>query len=133
MKTLLTIISFAFVALLGSCKSDQSIDPDNPILGIWVYKNSEKISNTEYASVYERKDKFENNLGIAFKTSNKLIERKNSGWCGTPPISYGDYDGAWYLNDKKITTKFKDWNGITFVTYEIISIDDKILKIKRLQ
>lgn len=122
------------MSLLFSCKQNGStIDPENPLIGIWVYRDYQQISNTEYAIVYERKSKFdENNSGIFFKANNKLIERKNSGWCGTPPISYGEYNGSYSLEDKKIIADSDGWNGRTIQKYEIISIDDKLLKIKRL-
>ena len=127
MKKLILILS---IFLVWSCRENQAIDPNNPILGTWIYKDYEQINPNEYATVYERKAQLEGCGGIVFKTANQLIERKNAGWCGTPPISYGDYDGRWYLNDKKITTESDGWNGKVTTRYEIISVDSNTLKLK---
>ena len=135
MKSTILIFSVLFVALFSSCKQNENaIDPQNPLIGTWVYKDSEQINSTEYAIVYGRKSKFDdNNSGISFKVNNQLTERKNAGFCGTPPISYDEYKGSYSLKDKQITTESNGWNGKTTERYEIILLDDKILKIKRLK
>lgn len=134
MKKTILIFSILFIAILSSCKQNENItDPQNPLIGTWVYKSYEQINSTEYAIVYERKSKFDNdNSGISFKVNNQLIERKNIGWCGTPPISYGEYNGSYTLKDELITTNSEGWNGKTTQRYEVVSLDDKVLKIKRL-
>lgn len=135
MKKTILIFSVLLVALFSPCKQNEnSIDPKNPLIGTWVYKDYVQIDSEEYAIVYERKPTFENNSGgISFKIKNEFIERKNIGFCGTPPISYGEYKGSYSLKDKQITTESDSWNGKTTERYEIISIEDKVLKIKRLK
>jgi hypothetical protein len=134
MKRTFLIFSVILIAIFSSCKQNvNAIDPQNPLIGTWVYKNYEQIDSTQYAIVYERKIKFdENNPGFFFKVNNQLVERKNVGWCGTPPISYGEYNGSYTLNDKQITIESDGWNGKMISRYEVTSIDDKILKIKQL-
>ena len=134
MKKTILIFSVLFVAIFSSCKQNENIiDPQNPLIGIWVYKSYEQINSTDYAIVYERKFKFDdNNSGISFKINNELVERANIGWCGTPPISYGEYKGSYTFKDKQITTNSESWNGKKTQRYEVIIIDDRILKIKRL-
>jgi hypothetical protein len=135
MKKTFLIFSIIFVVFFSSCKQNENaIDPQNPLIGTWVYTDYEQINSTEYVTVYSRKPSFDNNnSGISFKANNQLIERKNIGFCGTPPISYGEYNGSYSLKDKQITTESDSWNGKTTERYEIVSIDDKLLKIKQLR
>ncbi len=132
-KTLLILSTLILsVALFSSCKQSD-IDPKDPLIGTWVYKNYQQINGTEYLTVYTRKANFDNdNSGISFRGFSKLIERKNVGWCGTPPISYGEYNGSYTLKNKLITMESDGWNGKTTSRYEIISVDDNLLKIKLL-
>ena len=36
----------------------------------------------------------ENKYGIEFKSDHKVFERKNEGWCATPPVSFTDVEGT---------------------------------------
>ena len=134
MRKIIFFFSILLTINVSSCKQNEDfIDPQNLLIGTWVYKDYVQIDSTQYAIVYERKAKFDdNNSGISFKVNSQLIERKNVGWCGTPPISYGEYGGNFYLKDKVITTNSDSWNGKILQRYEVISVDDKLLKIKRL-
>ena len=132
MKKTFLVLSVLLIALFPSCKPN-NIDPNNPLIGTWVYKGYEQI-NTEYVAVYSRKPNFDDdNSGISFRGFSKLVERKSVGWCGTPPISYGQYNGSYTLKDKLITTESDGWNGKKTSRYEIISIDNNLLKIKQLK
>lgn len=44
----------------------------------------------------------ENQYGITFKNNNKLVERQNRGFCGTPPITTADYEGTYIFNDSLV-------------------------------
>ena len=53
------------------------------------------------------------------------MQRANSGWCGTPPISYTNYPGNWTQfpdNTYFIETEF--WGGITSFGFEVISVNE---------
>lgn len=59
----------------------------------------------------------------------KFIERKNSGWCGTPPVSYSDFEGNWSINDSLLNVSVAYWGGLADYQWKIISLDDKRLTI----
>jgi len=81
--------------------------------------------------VYERASDLVDNLpGICFKADGTLIQRKNAGWCGTPPITYGDFDGTWLLADDLLILNVNSWDGYYESSWELISVDEENLTIK---
>lgn len=123
------------VCLLFACEkqNEQIIQKKNlqdspntkDLIGSWI--------NPQYLDslvIYDRSDSLkENNYGFSFKLDNKFIERKNSGWCGTPPISYADYNGTFEINDTIVTINVAYWGGKIKYVWKIVSIDDDNLKI----
>jgi len=119
---------FLLLAVASCQKAETLVDEGNSdLIGSWV--------NPEYNDTlvtYTRANSLlENQYGITFKPGNKLVDRQNSGWCGTPPISTADYEGTWTQKDSSIvniTVGF--WGGSIDYTWEIISINHKKLVIK---
>jgi len=125
MKNLVLTLVFAIV-LSFSCEKEQvKIDPDNLILGTWVYSEYE-----DDAAVYTRDDEFADNQCYRFNADGTLVERKNSGWCGTPPITYGDYEGTWtVINDTLISVSSDSWAGKLTYKLDIEEISPTSLKV----
>jgi len=122
-KTILAIFSFLF--LCGACsKDDIKIDPDNPLIGVWNYSGFQDNTN-----IFSRNNEFIDNHCYRFNSDGTLTERKNSGWCGTPPISYADYSGTWtLLNDTLIQINVGYWGGTTRYKLDIEAVDSNSLK-----
>lgn len=121
-KTFLSI--FFLMILAGGCsKDDIKIDPDNLLIGVWNF--SEYSDNSV---VFSRDDKFIDNHCYKFNSDGTLTERKNSGFCGTPPVTYADYSGTWkILNDTLILINVGYWGGTTNYMLDIEHIDNKSL------
>lgn len=89
--------------LLAGCQlesplalSDDRVAPGNcAVCGTWTYSGYEQRGPNQYLTVYTRTTAFTNQAGLQFSGSGQFVERANSGWCGTPPISYADYTGRW--------------------------------------
>jgi hypothetical protein len=115
--------------LLFACNKDEiKIDSDNLLLGIWTYSEYQND-----AAVYTRSDGFTDNPCYKFKSDGSLLERKNSGFCGTPPITYSDYDGSWsVINDTIIEIKSAYWGGEMTYSLDIESVTMDTLKVKTL-
>jgi hypothetical protein len=89
------------------------------LIGSWIhpqyndstitYEKSGKLSDQEY--------------GFSFLPENKFLERKNIGWCGTPPVSYGDYEGTWTRNDSILDISVGYWGGTEDFKWKIMSMD----------
>jgi len=122
-KTILAI--FSILSLIGACsKDDFKIDPDNLLIGVWNYSGFQ--DNT---TMFSRNIEFIDNHCYRFSSDGTLIERKNSGFCGTPPISYADYSGTWtILNDTLIQINVEYWGGTTSYKLDIEAIDSNSLK-----
>jgi hypothetical protein len=82
--------------------------------------------------VYTRSQEFASTFCYRFNSDGTLIERKNSGWCGTPPISYADYSGNWtILNDTLIQISVGYWGGSEKYNLDIESISSDSLQVIR--
>jgi hypothetical protein len=125
MKNIYLLFLFLISFLLSCSKDDTKIDDSNLLLGVWVYSDYKANS-----AVYTRSSEFADNHCYKFNSNGTLVERKNSGWCGTPPISYADYEGTWSIqNDTIITIKVDYWGGVTTYSLDIESVNENTLEV----
>jgi hypothetical protein len=109
MKRLILFIIISSLVLYSCKKEDQVINIDSPLIGIWNYSFTQ-----DNLTVYTHNTKFIENYGYKFNSDGTLVERKNSGWCATPPVSYADFDGTWsMINDTVVEIKAAYWGGTT--------------------
>jgi hypothetical protein len=74
----------------------------------------------------------ENEFGFSIFSDGSIIERKNSGWCGTPPISYGDFTGSWIReNDSVLAVEVDYWGGKMKYKMEILKLNETKLEVKK--
>jgi hypothetical protein len=125
MKKVFLLVGF-LITLSSSCtKEGIKIDPDNLLIGTWAYSGYK-----DDASIFTRSQEFTDNHCYRFNSVGTLIERKNSGWCGTPPISYADYQGTWeILDDTLILINVGYWGGLIFYKLDIESVSSDTLKV----
>ena len=121
-------IFFGLIALaaLFSCSKEASeLDARSlSIVGKWenqTYKND----TITFTKAPEKK---EYEYLLEFKLDGSLMERKNSGWCGTPPIAYADYDGSWEMNDSIIKVSVGYWGGQAKYQWKLLSVTQNQLK-----
>lgn len=125
MKRVFLILMVLFLVLSGCRKDEIRIDRNNLLIGVWNY--SEYSQNN---SVYARQKDFIQNPGFKFNADGTLVERKNAGWCGTPPVTYADYDGTWtMLNDTVMQISDGYWGGTTTYKLDIESVTADSLKL----
>ena len=121
-----TLFIILILGLLSSCENDFDDISDYPIIGSWV-----NISYDNNLITLEKSKNLKNNdYGITFKGDGSLVERKNSGWCGTPPISYSDFNGTWRIKNSLIQISVDYWGGQTEYKWKVVSIDNKKLVIE---
>lgn len=132
MKTIIKTAFFLLIVTFIGCEDDNetiSINESNKLIGYWinpVYNESEL--KLERASSLK-----ENEYGIAFLEESNCIER-SSGWCGTPPITYFDFQGTWTKNDTIIIISIDNGiNGLEEIKWEIKTLNDNYLIIERLR
>lgn len=113
--------------LLASCESDyyDATEFDSAIIGSWI--NPSHIDST---IILEKSSNLKSNdYGITFMDNGLLVERKNSGWCGTPPISFSDFNGTWSIKDSLIQVSVDFWGGKENYKLRLVSVDNNKLKI----
>jgi hypothetical protein len=132
MKTINKVVLLSSICLMMACEKSidlkSSMDTKqltghwiNPVLTdtLWKFKKSGSLKKNDY--------------GISFKSDQSFVERKNSGWCGTPPISYGDFKGIWSIQDSTINITVGYWGGRVDYQWKIISMDSNHLTIFRMK
>jgi hypothetical protein len=71
--------------------------------------------------------------GFTIKENGEFIERKNAGWCGTPPITYDNFEGSWEpLSDSLLDITVGYWGGMMTYQIRIVSLDHVNLAIRYL-
>lgn len=131
MKNLLMLFILTIFTL--SCQKEEDANGDG-LQGNWVYVG-ESVSvhenGYEESTLLRRTKKLDkNNFSIGFYENDYLIDNANSGWCGTPPITYAQYEGNWSMSDNIVDYQCAFWGGQKKVKFEIISVDQEYLKIK---
>ena len=72
----------------------------------------------------------EDEPGIQLKKNGKLVKRQNSGGCGTPPISYANYEGTWAMTgNSTLTVKYEFFDGTIDEDWKILETNKTRLKI----
>lgn len=125
------IVLCASVFLLLNCKKETEllINSDNIVAGYW----SEPVM-VDTLWRYERVNGLnENAYTLALNEDFTVTERKNVGWCGTPPISYGNYEGIWKKKDSVIQISVGYWGGTADYEWKIISVNDKFLTVYKVK
>ena len=129
MKTNKILFFLLIVFVFTACKKEhiEPIEMPHGLYDFWVENGyDEEISTFKKSSKFE-KDKY----GFQILDGGKFIARKNSGWCGTPPIAYNNYEGKWTkVSDSLINVESEYWAGIIFFQLEIISINENELKVR---
>jgi len=112
---------------MNSCENSTNLKSEDfdLLVGFWV---SPIYSDTliSYTRAHSLKD---DDYGIAIKPGNILTERQNAGWCGTPPISFANYEGTWSKNENTIDIVVDFWGGKAIHKWRIITLNENQLLI----
>lgn len=132
MKTIVKTALFLLMVTFIGCEDDNetiTINESDLLIGSWV----NPVSNDSELKFERAGSLKENEYGIAFLAESKCVER-SSGWCGTPPLTFFDYQGTWTKNDAIIIiTIGSGINGLEEIKWEIKTLNDKYLIIERLR
>lgn len=131
MKSTIKFIFIIVFLTAVACNQDDekiSINESEKLIGYWIHP---EYSNLEIKLT--RSNSLKNNeYGISFFEDGLCIER-SAGWCGTPPLVYTDYRGAWSRNGSDLVVSIGSGiNGMEDIKWEIRELDDEYLIIKRI-
>ncbi|MFN8209161.1 MAG: hypothetical protein U0T82_17400 [Bacteroidales bacterium] len=120
------------VGLFFSCAKEDELpllkSSEDLLIGHW---SKQEFRDT--VEVYTRVASLpENEYGFSLYPDGKLVEHKNSGWCGTPPVSYADFDGTWkYENDTVIAIVAGYWGGTMRCRMQVLKKESNKLELRR--
>ena len=126
MKKLLFVLIIPLFFISCDPHEIVTVETNEELAGVWINPQY----NNEGLMTLDKADEFIDGYGVAFLENGTLIERKNSGWCGTPPITYGDFDGNWEEDNGIVDIVVDYWGGEVEYTWEVIFIDDQTLIIE---
>lgn len=118
------------ILMLCNCTDNNATNSDlqnfNEIIGIWV-----QLDYSDGIYTYQKFDAFaDDRPGIEFRSDFTLIKRQNAGWCGTPPITYANFDGTWKkIADQRIELIYNYWGGLDTSEAEIITCNNALLEL----
>jgi len=129
MKSIIkTTILFLLLVIISSCeKNNDPITEQNiDIFGVWI--------NPEYSDneiKFERSKKLlEDDYGISFLSEHIFLER-HSGWCGTPPLVFSNYQGTWEKKDMILEINLD--NGMKSFIWKIKTINADTLIVEKME
>ena len=119
--------------LLLACEKElqqpEDLGENAGIIGTWVEEGYQ-----EEVTVLERSGTLDpERYGFTIGADGSFLEHKNSGWCGTPPISYADFEGSWTaLSDSLLEITVGYWGGTMTYQMRIVFLDGEQLGIRYL-
>jgi len=116
------------ICILGlQCEKEKSDPKQYDFTGTWVFDEAEGET-----SLYKRSGKLKNEYGFTIFEDGRFVERKDAGWCGTPPISYADYEGNWTLiSDSTLQISVDFWGGKEVYELNIVAVSENVLETTR--
>lgn len=128
---LLSVLIVLF--LLVSCEKENlvadALGSNASIIGTWV----EDSFSGDTVLLYRAGELDPDAYGFSIKNDGTFIERKNSGFCGTPPIAYDNFEGSWKaVSDSLLDITVDFWGGVMTFQMRIISVDAEELAIRYL-
>lgn len=131
MKTIHKLLLLLTLVTMMACEEpiEPLVNESNKLMGFWV-----NPIQVDTCWRYERAFSFnEGGYGFFFNDDHLFAERKNTGWCGTPPVTYGNFEGTYSRNDSLLTISVEYWGGIANYQWKIITLDDKYLTIYKVK
>jgi hypothetical protein len=126
------IVMAVFLCLL-SCEKEtatpEALGGQDGIVGTWV----EDTLRGDVKTLYRAGELDQDRYGFVIGEDGSYLERKNSGWCATPPIAYDNFEGSWTaLSDSLLSITVGYWGGTMSYQIRILSVDELHLDIRYL-
>ncbi len=131
--TMKKLIFLTALLLVVSCEDSlremDTLGENAGIVGTWVEEGME-----DDVSLFARSSALDSaRHGFIIRGDGAFVERANAGWCGTPPISYSNYEGAWVaLSDSLLEITVGYYGGAWTYQMRIVLVDEEYLRIRYL-
>lgn len=130
MKTILKTVLFLLLVTTIGCSQENETIPihaSNKLIGHWI---NPVYTDTELKLMRASALK-DDEYGISFLEKTQCVER-SSGWCGTPPLSFMDFQGTWTGTDSVLIMTIDNGRGLQNIKWSIKTLNDKTLILERL-
>ncbi len=132
MHSKLLLISTLMVVVLvaASCSSDNPTNPNGgSIIGAWGYDSYDAETGIE---AYKRQGSLSGDKsGYQFDSHGVLLVR-SAGWCGTPPLTYSNYEGSWVEESEDVLVLNRSDLGYTMsYKLEIVELTNDVLRFRQ--
>ncbi len=127
------IITALCMVLLLSCSEDmkeaEMLGENAGIIGTWIENGYD-----DDVTLLERGTELDQSkYGFIIKEDGSFTERKNAGWCATPPVSYDNFEGEWVaLSDSLLEITVGYWGGTMTYQIRIVFLNQENLGIRYL-
>jgi hypothetical protein len=123
--------------LLVSCEKEnldtEALGKNADIVGVWIEEQPVDFTSNDYTLMVSSDELDPGSYGFIIGEDGSYVERKNAGWCGTPPIFYDNFEGTWEaLSDSLLSVTVGFWGGTMSYQIRIVSLDEEQLKIRYL-
>ena len=131
MKTsVYSILILLAIFLFTGCEKEETPyvnENDRLYIGYW-----EETGRTDSTTLFKRTaDLADDKYAFGIFTDGTFIENKNAGFCGTPPITYAQYDGVWLeTSDDTLFVNTSYWGGEMDFNLIIKSVSYSKLEVK---
>jgi hypothetical protein len=127
-KTFFKISLLAVMLISCEMVDEDYANTSDLLMGSWINPQYEDSIVTYSKATELLTDQY----GFTFNVDYSFIERKNAGWCGTPPITYADFTGVRIENDSIVDISVDYWGGTAEYKWKVLSIDNQAMKIIQL-
>jgi hypothetical protein len=134
-KLCLLFIPIFFLACEKDTLEVEALGENTSIIGTWVEQGEASLIVEEDGMMrFTRSEDLDpDHYGFIFQNNGSFTERKNSGWCGTPPIAYDNFEGTWEpLSDTLLDITVAYWGGTLTYQMHIVSLEGDVLGIRYL-
>ena len=103
---------------------------NSTIIGTWIESDLDEASYVETHLMRRVEELAQDRYGFIVKDDGTFVERKNAGWCATPPISYANFEGEWKaLSDSLLKITVGYWGGTMSYEMQIVSLEGDLLEV----
>ena len=134
-KLYLLFIPILFLACEKDTLEVEALGENISIIGTWVEQDDLSLPVVEDGiTLFARSEDLDpDHYGFIFHNNGSFTERKHAGMCGTPPITYDNFEGTWEpLSDTLLDITVAYWGGTLTYQMHIVSLEGDRLGIRYL-
>lgn len=131
MKTILKTVLFLLLVTTIGCSENENIpiNESSKLIGHWINPvgTASELQLTRASSL--KSDRY----GLSFLEKTECVER-SSGWCGTPPLTFTDFQGTYTYNDSIIVFTIDNggFEGMQNKKWVVKTLNDNTLILERM-